>query len=132
MYWYTDWQISLGTLPSPVDTAIRIVLRTQRNSVLRETSKWLASQPLGQPHSGILTGTGHILADAVYTLPEIKSRLGLGASAMRSARRLGTGRAPDRTLRIRVGRDVMQFIVEAGPSPPTRNGPACQDKVRSR
>lgn len=53
---------------------------------------------------------GQVTADAIYTLEEIQRRLGLGAHAMRAARRAG--------LRVRrigrrgyvLGRDVLAFI----------------------
>jgi len=57
---------------------------------------------------------GEIRGDSVYTLDEIKKRLGLGIAAMRSARRQG--------LRVRrvgrrafvLGRDVVAFLEAVG------------------
>ncbi len=53
---------------------------------------------------------GHISADCLYTLAEIKIRLGLGTHALRMARRKGL-----RVLRVGrcgfvAGEDLMQFI----------------------
>ncbi len=58
--------------------------------------------------------SGQIMADSLYTLDELKSRLGLGSHAMRTARRSG--------LRVRyvgrrafvLGRDVLEFVEQTG------------------
>lgn len=57
---------------------------------------------------------GEINANSIYTLDEIRSRLGLGLAALRTARRKG--------LKVRrigrrgylLGKDVMAYIERAG------------------
>jgi hypothetical protein len=60
------------------------------------------------------TSVGRISADELYTLEEVKARLGLGVAALRTARRHG--------LKVRrigrrgylLGRDVMDYVERAG------------------
>ena len=62
------------------------------------------------------TASGCISADQLYTLEEIRARLGLGLAALRTARRQG--------LKVRrigrrgyvLGRDVMAYVERAGAS----------------
>ena len=58
--------------------------------------------------------SGEIRSDSVYTLDEIKTRLGLGVAAMRTARRRGlTVRRIGRRAFV-LGRDIITYIEEAG------------------
>ena len=53
---------------------------------------------------------GEVRADALYTLDEIRHRLGLGQAALRMARRAGL---PVRTIgrrRFVLGKDLIQFV----------------------
>lgn len=60
------------------------------------------------------TSTGRISADELYTLEEIKARLGLGLAALRTARRRGL---PVRKIGRRgyvLGRDLIAYLEREG------------------
>ncbi len=72
---------------------------------------------------------GHVGQDELYSLAEIRRRLGLGAHALRTARRHGL-----RVLRIGrndfvLGRDLIQYAMEtyAEPTPSTDSSEGDED-----
>ena len=57
---------------------------------------------------------GHISADSLYTLDEIKRRLGLGAHAMRQARRKGLAVRRIGRRGYVLGKDLLAYVESAG------------------
>lgn len=57
---------------------------------------------------------GHIVADALYTLAEIESRLGLGVAAMRQARRKGLVVRRIGKRGFVLGRDLIEYVAKCG------------------
>jgi len=57
---------------------------------------------------------GLITADTLYTLHELKVRLGLGTHAMRSARRSGLKVRYIGRRALVLGRDVIEFVEKHG------------------
>lgn len=58
--------------------------------------------------------SGVIQAEALYTLPEIKARLGLGRDALRTARGKGLIVRKIGVREFILGRDVMNYVEAAG------------------
>ncbi len=60
------------------------------------------------------SSTGRVSADELYTLPEIKARLGLGVSALRTARRRGLKVRRIGRLGFVLGKDLIAYVEQAG------------------